>query len=75
MNSRTLRELKKRIPSSTRDRIGGLIEAAYDRMQADNRMQAGKSDFWTGQKPRRNAYSQYLDKAMPRLQNHLKEPF
>ena len=29
-------ELKKRIPWSTRDRIGGLIEAAYDRMQTDN---------------------------------------
>ena len=29
--------LKKRIPSSTRDRIGGLIDAAYDRMQEDNR--------------------------------------
>ena len=31
------RELRKRIPSSTRDRIGGLIDAAYDRMQEDNR--------------------------------------
>ena len=30
------RELRKRIPSSTRDRIGGLIDAAYDRMQEDN---------------------------------------
>ena len=29
-------ELKKRIPSSTLDRVGGLIEAAYDCMQADN---------------------------------------
>ena len=30
------RELKKHIPLSTRDRIGGLIDAAYDRMQEDN---------------------------------------
>ena len=29
-------ELKKRIPSSARTQIGGLIEAAYDRMEADN---------------------------------------
>ena len=30
------RELRKRITSSTRDRIGVLIDAAYDRMQEDN---------------------------------------
>ena len=30
------RELKKHISSSTRNRIGCLFEAAYDRMQADN---------------------------------------
>ena len=29
-------ELKKRIPSFTWDWIGGLIEAAHDRMQVDN---------------------------------------
>ena len=30
------RELKKRIPSSTRVRIGCLIETAYDSIQEDN---------------------------------------
>ena len=29
-------ELKKRIPSSPQARTGGLIEAPYDRMEADN---------------------------------------
>ena len=35
----------------------------------------GNTDFWTGQKPRRDAYMQYLDNAKARLHNHLKEPF
>ena len=29
-------ELKKSLPSSTRDRIGCFIEAAFDQKQADN---------------------------------------
>ena len=35
----------------------------------------GKADFWTGQKPRKDFYARYLDKANARLANHLKEPF
>lgn len=35
----------------------------------------GKSDFWAGQRPKREQYGLYIDKVKARLQNHLKEPF
>jgi hypothetical protein len=35
----------------------------------------GKTDFWAGQRPRRDQYSQFVDKAKARFLNHLKDPF
>ena len=39
-------------------------------------MSAGaKTDFWVGQKPRRDTHALYLSTAKFRLQNQLKNPF
>ena len=60
---------RKKCPVSTTD-----LKDMYDGLV--KHMSAGaKTDFWVGQKPRRNAFALYLSTAKFRLQNQLKNRF